>query len=89
MVRAKLIKSNGDIENIYPCNWSDFSLKELQLYVEGNISILPIGNYLLVVNEEGKLRNLPFNEKATKLIELLYDDYVVGDAIYCEKELIK
>lgn len=88
-MKARLIKANGESERIYPSNWSDFTLNELQLYVDGYIEIVPIGEFLLIVNEEGKLKGLPYNEKATELIQLVSNDYIVGDAVYCEKELVK
>ena len=44
------------------------TLKEAQAYVGGYVEgiSMPNGDYL-IVNEEGKLQNLPFNEEASKL----------------------
>ena len=64
-------------------------------YVEG-IS-LPNGDYLLV-NEEGKLKDLPFNPEATALWKATFDndqyitgrnDFVVGPAILIKKDALK
>jgi hypothetical protein len=64
-------------------------------YVEG-ISF-PNGDYL-IVNEEGKLKGLEVNEKATKLwretftkdkYAFGYDDWVSGPAILIKKQALK
>ena len=69
-----------------------FSLKEMQDMVEGPIEVVPAAlnegwarepdnvSVVLVINEEGKLQNLPVNEDATDLTTLLYDQ-IVGNAI--------
>lgn len=88
-IKTKYIKSNGESENIYPLNYSNFTTQELQMYVGGYIEIVPIGQFLLIVNEEGKLNGLPYNKRATELIRLISNDYVAGDVVYCEKELVK
>ena len=53
---------------------------------------------LLIVNEEGKLMNLPLNPEATLLWRMTftkdkyvtgYDDFVVGPAIYIKKHALK
>ena len=60
--------------------------------VEGPIEVVPAAlnegwarepdnvSVVLVINEEGKLQNLPVNEDATDLTTLLYDQ-IVGNAI--------
>ena len=64
-------------------------------YVEG--ITFPNGDYL-IINEEGKLRNLPLNEEATKLWKDTFDndnyitgrnDFVVGNAILIKKDALK
>ena len=64
-------------------------------YVEG--ITFPNGDYL-IVNEEGKLKNLPLNEEATKLWKATFDndnyitgrdDFVVGPAILIKKDALK
>ena len=64
-------------------------------YVEG-VSF-PNGDYL-IVNEEGKLKGLDVNEKATKLWRDTFDndnfitgrkDFVVGNAILIKKDALK
>ena len=75
------------------------SLKEAQDFVGGMVEgiTFPNGDYL-IVNEEGKLRNLPLNEEATKLWKDTFDndnyitgrnDFVVGNAILIKKDALK
>jgi len=64
-------------------------------YVEG--ITFPNGDYL-IINEEGKLMNLPVNVEATKLWRSTftkdkyafgYDDFVVGPAILIKAKALK
>jgi len=75
------------------------TLKEAQDFVGGYVECItwPNGD-LLIVNEEGKLRNLPLNPEATLLWRMTftkdkyvtgYDDFVVGPAIYIKKHALK
>ena len=74
-------------------------LKAAQEFVGGYVEGIPFpnGDYL-IVNEEGKLRNLPLNEEATKLWKDTFDndnyitgrnDFVVGNAILIKKDALK
>ena len=75
------------------------SLKEAQDFVGGMVECItwPNGD-LLIVNEEGKLMQLPLNPEATLLWRMTftkdkyafgYDDFVVGPAIYIKKHALK
>ena len=75
------------------------NLKEAQKFVGGYVEgiTFPNGDYL-IINEEGKLRNLPLNEEATKLWKDTFDndnyvtgrkDFVVGPAILIKKDALK
>ena len=75
------------------------TLKEAQDFVGGYVECItwPNGD-LLIVNEEGKLRQLPLNPEATLLWKMTftkdkyatgYDDFVVGPAIYIKKHALK
>ena len=74
-------------------------LKAAQEFVGGYVEGIqfPNGDYL-IVNEEGKLKNLPLNEEATKLWKDTFDndnyitgrnDFVVGNAILIKKDALK
>ena len=76
---------------VEPANKSDYTLKELQTIVRGHIEIVDLGKRYLVVNEEGKTMRMPYNMIATNwlLTAVGGSDYIVGDALLCEKEHIK
>jgi hypothetical protein len=74
-------------------------LKAAQDFVGGYVEGIPFpnGDYL-IVNEEGKLRNLPLNPEATALWRATFDndnfitgrnDFVVGPAILIKKSALK
>ena len=74
-------------------------LKAAQEFVGGSVEGIsfPNGDYL-IINEEGKLMNLPLNEEATKLWRSTftkdkyafgYDDFVVGPAILIKAKALK
>ena len=74
-------------------------LKTAQDFVGGMVEGIsfPNGDYL-IVNEEGKLMQLPLNPEATLLWRLTftkdkyvtgYDDFVVGPAILIKKNALK
>ena len=74
------------------------TLKEAQAFVGGYVECITFPNGdLLIVNEEGKLMNLPLNPEATLLWRITftkdkyvtgYDDFVVGPAIYIKKHAL-
>jgi len=74
-------------------------LKGAQDFVGGYVECITFPNGdLLIVNEEGKLRNLPLNPEATLLWKITFDndnyvtgrkDFVVGPAIYIKKHALK
>ena len=94
--QALLYKSDFSVEEIKPAKGRYFKLEEMQKYVGGLIEIIPLDGAglegkLLVVNEEGKLINLPFNFLATVEWVKYYGDtdFVSGDAIICDPKFIR
>ena len=75
------------------------TLKEAQDFVGGMVECITFPNGdLLIINEEGKLINLPLNPEATTLRRATftkdkyafgYDDFVVGPAILIKKQALK
>ena len=75
------------------------TLKEAQDFVGGMVECITFPNGdLLIVNEEGKLMQLPLNPEATLLWRMTftkdkymigYDDFVVGPAILIKKDAQK
>jgi hypothetical protein len=93
---ALLYKTDLSVEGIKPANGRYFKLEEMQAYVGGLIEIIPLDgdvleDKLLVVNEEGKLENLPLNILATIEWVKYYGqtDYVSGDCIICHPSFIR
>ena len=75
------------------------NLKAAQKFVGGYVEgiTFPNGDYL-IINEEGKLRQLPLNPEATALWRATFDndnfvtgrkDFVVGPAILIKKDALK
>lgn len=91
-VKGLLIKTDGTQTEVEPADGKRFSLKELQGFVGGYIELvrLPTGMDIWL-NEEGKLNDLTFNEKATALANgvIAQSDYIVGDVLFCSQELTK
>jgi len=97
---ATLIKVDGTTEEVTPANGESFTLKELQTLVGGYIQMVDlawlkkhgrldpeIDASYMIVDEEGKLKNLLVNEVATKLIA--GRDIIVGRALLCDdKEFV-
>lgn len=83
---ATLIKADGTTSTVAPAAGSTFTLDELQAFVGGWIQIIRVGSALMVLNEEGKLNGLPFNEAATQRAHgfLFANDFIVGDVLVCE-----
>ncbi len=75
------------------------TLKEAQDFVGGMVECITFPNGdVLIVNEEGKLMQLPLNPEATLLWRMTftkdkyaigYDDFVVGPAFYIKKHALK
>lgn len=59
----------------------------LQNIVGGNIETAPteLDNFCMLVNEEGKLLDLPFNAKATAILPRGTADYISGTAVLMKK----
>lgn len=82
---ATWIKTNGNRVEVEPKNGTDFQLEELKEYVDGYIEILFFGRMLMIVNEEGKLRNLRPNITASLMTGLT----IVGNVLVCNREQVK
>lgn len=90
-MKAKIYKADGTVIEATPANGTDFQLEELQKIVGGYIEIVSLlDNEIMVINEEGKLADLPVNEKATEFyIEANgFDDYIVGDVLVCDNNMV-
>lgn len=85
-MQVKLITTDGETRKI---NIKSFQDAKHQICGEGYLSPIEIltmsDGKLLLLDEEGKLKNLPFNENATKLAHekstIYPSDYIVGNVI--------
>lgn len=59
------------------------TLEEAQKFVEGYVEAISLGEDQLLVNEEGKLYNLEFNQEATILLVACQGPgrFIVGNAL--------
>lgn len=93
IMKAKLLKTNLDVIEVTPKNGMDFSLEELRGFVGGFIEIVPLSpSQIMVINEEGKLNDLPVNALATNALYLAMGDFcdvIVGDALICDSEMVE
>jgi hypothetical protein len=86
--KSKILKSNGEQVEVAP-KGKHFSLAEMQEIVGGNIEMVFLkNNMIMVVNEEGKLFNLPMNFMATLLMKEFSNDFVVGDVLITSRTLV-
>ena len=87
------IKIDGTISDIKPSNGITFSLKEMQTFVNGMVELINISKHkvYMLINEEGKLLNLPMNERATVLFQEQFgkSDWIVGDVAIVQYEELK
>ena len=88
-MKAQIINTYGDVKSVKPKNNKTFTLKEFQSFVDGYIQIVKTrDDRLMIMNEEGKINRLPYNEIATSLYIYGTHDVVVGDVLVTDKELI-
>lgn len=88
-----IIKTNGEKINVEPKNGKHYSLKEMQNIVGGFIEIVYLkDSRIMIVNEEGKVNGLDFNDAATAVLEESYPysgDFVVGDVLLCNTDEVE
>ena len=96
VMKAKLFKVSGEIEEVEPKNNRDFKIDELQGFVEGYIEIVHLpGNQLMVVNEEGAVNGLKGNLRATLqaqscgVLGQFACGTVFGNALICDSSQVK
>jgi hypothetical protein len=86
---AQILYPDGTSQEVQPANGTDFQLDELRQIVGGHIEIVHCkdGQHILVVNEEGKLEDLPANSQAGALVDLATPESIAamkaewGDAL--------
>ena len=94
-MKAKLLKVSGEVMEIEPKNGTDFKLDELYKYLQ--CSLVEVINLnqddIMVVDEEGKYTSNVVNVNATVLAQenqaITSWDYIAGDAIVCNRKMIR
>ena len=96
IMKARLLKASGEVMEIEPKNGTNFTLDELYKHLQ--CSLVEVINLnqddIMVVDEEGKwASNNVINVNATVLAQenraIVFWDYVVGDAIVCNRKMIR
>lgn len=83
---ATLIKPDGTIHEVQPMNKQDFQLREIQQNVEGYFEIIHLPeDKLMLVNEEGLLKQLQYNLIAS----MIAGQDIVGNALVCSSSEVK
>lgn len=86
MSAATLYKAAGGSTEITPQTGPTFSLLELQTYVGGYIEPVWLpDNRVMIVNEEGRLQELPLNRTASAIAQR----WIVGDVVVCDRAMME
>lgn len=90
---ALLIRTDESVTPIVPVNGGDFTLEELQDYVDGYIEVVRLTDQaIMVINEEGK-DVLPINPMATVMAKATSSifpwEYIAGDVVMCHTSMVK
>ncbi|MFL5659890.1 MAG: DUF3846 domain-containing protein [Ktedonobacteraceae bacterium] len=88
-----VLKADGAWFTVEPADGKEYTLREVQEIVGGYIEVLRFTEYhWLVLDEEGKLKNLPYNPIATLMCHILEcidkNDWIVGDVLVCQRSHI-
>lgn len=89
---AEIIKTDGTRQPYEPANGEYFTYEEMQQAVGGMVEIVELDDrQTMLVNEEGKLLGLPYNEEADNIFHHHFAtlDYIVGDVLLCENHQIR
>ena len=94
-MKAKLLKASGEVMEIEPKNGTDFKLDELYKHLQCSlVEVINLNqNDIMVVDDEGKWASKVINVNATKCAQenqaIIFWDYIVGDAIVCNRKMIR
>ena len=91
---ATLFQPDGTERDVRPANGRDFTLAELQGFVGGYIEVVYSYNRrrqrgkILVIDEEGKLKGLPVNARASEIFSSPFE-VIVGPALLCRDDEVR
>lgn len=87
---AIILRTDGTQEVCQPKNGTDFQLDEVKAVVNGWVEMVGLADgRIMLLNEEGKLHDLPVNAAATELFNQggrMWYDWIVGDVLVCNDE---
>ena len=90
---TQIIRTDGTRQKICPANGTDFTLKEMQAIVGGNIELVELDEKTtMVVNEEGKLLGMPYNAGADREFHSRFPsskDFIDGNVLICNNNQIR
>lgn len=92
MIFDIFVSTDGSYKRVRPANRIAYTLDELREFVGGPIEVVHLNpNAIIVVNEEGKLRGLPYNDFATNVLYSIFHtvDYIVGNVLICSADRVK
>lgn len=95
MRSAKLYTDYGFEKSVVPKNGTDFSLEEVQKFVEGYVEVIRLDDEtIMCVNEDGKFLDSCFlNKEATEIAHsknaIQPDDYICGCALVCHTSMFR
>lgn len=92
MFKDYYILASGTYKRVLPNNGVAYTLDELRAFVDGPVEVVRLQtNAIMVVNEEGKLRGLPYNDLATNVLYCHFNttDYIVGNILICSADRIR
>lgn len=78
--------------DVKPENGKTFTLEELYKIVDCSmVEFIYLKEYIMIIDEEGKLNNKSVNDVATYHFRKLTEqhDYIVGNALVCDRSEIK
>ncbi len=79
---ATVLKTNGVRMDLVGENDGKLSLAQIQFGVGGYFSPIWIIDQYMLVNDEGRMKGLPINQKASEI----YGKIIIGDVILCSEE---
>ena len=89
---ATLFKVGEKPKEIEPKNGSDFQLEEVWDLIGGYVQVIELhAGRIMIVDEEGLWKNLPFNAEATAHVarHCNYPHMIVGTALLCKTKEFK
>lgn len=89
---AQLYRADGTVEDFpEPANGTDYALQEMRTAIGGGyIQIVETRDgRMMVIDEEGKLKQMRLNVAATELYIHGAADPIAGDALVCDPGQIK